>query len=143
MDPLKEHWPRIDIRNNGWVERKNTQLILVGHTFDIDDDINSLTIKYELKWTMNGQTIEKKLIEEFDLMPFKKEPPAQSFDYRNSFIFENKKYYISDIQPNFKNAYRMNIEITRTQPTTSMGNKSMLRVEIRHFQNMKEVNDAR
>ena len=74
-------------------------------------------------------------------MPFKKRKDI-IIDYRNSFVFENKGYYISDIQPNFKNVFRMNVEITRTAPTTSMGNESLLQVEIRHFQNMKADNDV-
>ena len=75
------------------------------------------------------------------MMPFKKKING-SIDYRNSFIFENKKYYISDIPPNFKNAFRMNVEITRTQPTTSLGNESKLQVEIRHLKKMKPTNDV-
>ena len=138
---LLTHYPRIDIINNGWMEKKNTQLVLLAHTTDVDDNISSLTIKYELKCTMLDLTIERKLIEEIDLMPFKKEPPDQTFDHRNSFIFENKKYYTSDIQPKFKNAFRMNVEITRTAPSTSLGNESLLQIEIRHLEKMKPVND--
>ena len=89
----------------------------------------------------NDGTIRKPLIEEFNLIPFFKDK-NNIIDYRHNFIFGNKKYHISDIQPKFKETFRMNVEITRTQPTTSLGNENMLQVEIRHFQNMKAANDV-
>ena len=74
-------------------------------------------------------------------MPFKKKKDG-SIDYQNSFVFENKKYYIYDIQPHYKDVFRMNVEITRTQPTTLLGNESMLQVEITHLEKMKPINDV-
>ena len=141
---IKEYYPRTNIINNSWIEEKNTQLVLLAHTFYVDDllhRLSNLTIKYKLKCTFNDETVERVLIEEVNLMPFSKDK-NNIIDYRHNFIFENKKYYISDIQPNFKNVFRFTIEITRTQPSTSLGNESMLQVEIRHLEKMKPVNDV-
>ena len=125
------------------MEEKSTQLVLLAHTLDVDDLLHklpNLTIKYELKCTFYDETVERVLIEEFNLMPFCKDK-VNIIDYHHNFIFENKKYFISDIQPNFKNVFRFTIEITRTQPTTSLGNESLLQVEIRHLEKMKPLND--
>ena len=137
---IKEHWPRTDIINNGWMEEKNTQLVLVAHTMDVDDRVDNITIQYKLKCTFLDGTIERPVIEEIDMAQYKINKSG-SVDYRNNFIFKDKKYYISDIQPNFKNVFRMNVEIIRTAPTTSKGNESMLQVEIRHLEKMKLINN--
>ena len=110
--PIKDHYPRLDIIAQSWVEEKNTQLVLLAHTFDVDNAIRVLNIKYELKCVMLDNTVDRRVIEEFDLMPFKKNPTG-IVHYLNHFIFKNKKYYISDIQPNFKNIFKMNVEMTR------------------------------
>ena len=60
--PIKDHWPRIDIIAKGWIEEKNTQLVLLAHTFDVDNVIRSLKIKYELKCIMIDDSIERRLI---------------------------------------------------------------------------------
>ena len=123
------------------MEEKNTQLVLVAHTMDLDDNVGNITIQYKLKCTFLDGTIERPLIEEIDLAQYKINKSG-SIDNRNSFIFKDKKYFISDIQPNFKKVFRMNVEFIRTAPTTSKGNETLLQVEIRHLEKMKPVNDA-
>ena len=69
-------------------------------------------------------------------MPFKMHQIVH-VDYLNHFIFENNKYYISDIQPNFKNVIKMNVEITRSNSDPPLlGNESMLQIEMRHLEKM-------
>ena len=67
---IKEHWPRIDIINNGWMEEKNTVLELVCHTFDVDNfhHLTDFTIQYMLKCSMKDGTIERPIIQEFKNM---------------------------------------------------------------------------
>ena len=101
-----------------------------------------LKIKYELKCIMVDNTVERRLIEEFGLIPFKKSTTGV-VDYMNHFIFENRKYYISDIQPNFEDIFKMNVKITRKNPDPPLlGNEGMLQIEIRHLEKMKPIKDV-
>ena len=80
------------------MEEKNTMIEFVCHTFDVDDSFQHLTdftIQYKLKCTMKDGTIKRPVIEEFNLMPFIIGNDV-IIDYRNSFVFKSKKYYISD-----------------------------------------------
>ena len=126
----KKFWPRVDIIAQDWIEEKNTQLVLLAHTFDEDTHIPTLAIKYELKCIMKDFTVVRPIMKEFDLMPFKKNPTGK-VEHLHNFVFENKKYYISEIQPDFKNIFKMNVEITTTNRSPpTFGNESMLQIEI-------------
>ena len=126
----------------GYVEEKNTQIELFAHTFDQDNDITSLTMRYELMCFMLDGTIEYKLISEFDMMPFKIVPGI--VDGQNHFIFKGqKKFFISDIQPKFKLMYKMAIRIKNVASTQSnLNNESVLEVVVYHTQKIKIVNDV-
>ena len=126
----------------GFVEEKNTQIELFAHTFDNDDDITNLTMRYELMCFMLDGTVEYKLISEFDMMPFKIVPGI--VDGQNHFIFKGqKKFFISDIQPKFKLMYKMAVRIKNVASTqTTLNNESVLEVVVYHTQKMKIVNDA-
>ena len=123
----------------GYIEEKNTQLELFAHTFDIN--IQSLTMRYELMCFMLDGSIEYKLIDEFDMMPFK--IVNKIVDSQNHFIFlGKKKFFISDIQPKFKQMYKMAIRIKNVASTHNLNNESVLEVVVYHTQKMKIVNDA-
>ena len=128
----------------GFTEEKNTQIELFAHTFDNDAHINiqSLTMRYELMCFMLDGTIEYKLIDEFDMMPFK--IVNKIVDDQNHFIFKGqKKFFLSDIQPKFKQMYKMAIRIKNVASTHSgINNESVLEVVLYHTQKMKQVNDA-
>ena len=141
--PAKEgsHIPRRDMIVNGWVEEKNSQLELYAHTFDSDDNITNLTMRYELMCFMLDGSVEFKLIEEFDIMPYKITPGV--VDSMNHFIFTNKKYFISDLQPNFNNMFRMSIRTKNVSSSqTGLNNESILETLLIHNQMMKQVNDV-
>ena len=90
------------------MEAKNPQLEFLAHTFDNDRDIRELTMRYELVCLMRDVTKEYRLIDEFDLIPFK--ITTGLVDNMNLFLLNRQKiYYISDIQPNFKNMFKMSI----------------------------------
>ena len=93
---------------------------------------------------MRDGTMEYKLIDEFDLMPFK--ITQGLIDHKNNFLFNIQKiYYISDIQPKFKNMLKFGIRIKRTNPAPpglrTFNNEGFLEVNTLHTQLMKPVND--
>ena len=142
-------WPKRDegvpsryIITLGWIEPKNTQFELFAHTFDGDNNITNLTMKYELMCFMLDNTIEYKLIDEFDMMPYKIVPGK--LDNENHFIFKGqKKFFISDLQPNYKNMFKMCVRIRNTASTVSgIANESLPETVIIHTQKMKPVNDV-
>ena len=135
------HVPKRDIITDGWIEEKNSQLEFLAHTFDSDSVIGELTMRYDLICLMRDGTTEYKLIDEFDLMPFK--ITSGMIESINHFLFNGKKiYYISDIQPNSKNMLKMSIHSKRiNQYSSSMNNESLLEVLILHTQLMKPMND--
>ena len=137
----KSHIPRREVVTNGWVEAKYSELDFFAHTFDNDPDIRELTMRYELVCLMHDGTKEYKLINKFDLMSFK--ITTGLVDNINHFLFNRKKiYYISDIQPNFKNMFKMSIQTKRTsQNPSSINNESFLEIITLHTQLMKPVND--
>ena len=124
------------------IEPKNSQLELLAHTFDNDAKITELTMQYELICFMRDGTIEHKLIDEFDLMPYK--ISSGMIDRMNHFLFNRQKlYFISDIQPKYKNMFKMSIRTKRTsQNPSGMDNESLLEVITLHTQMMKTMNDA-
>ena len=136
------HIPRRDMITNGWVEPKNSQLELYAHTFDSDDNVTQLTMQYELVCFMLGGTIGHKLIDEFDLMSFK--VTSGMIDSMNHFVFVNKRYFISDIQPNYKNMFKMSIIRTErtSQNPSGLNNESLLEMLTLRTQMMKQVNDV-
>lgn len=79
---------------NGYWKPKNSQIELYTHTFDDDDNITQFTMWYKLACFMKDGTIDYKLIDEFNLMPFK--ITSSTIDGMNHFLFTNKKYFISD-----------------------------------------------
>ena len=109
----------------GWIDPKNTQLELYAHTFDNDNNIRNLTMRYELECFMLDGSKEHRLIDDFDLMPFKVVPGIVG--NMNHFIFTPKKrYFIPDIQPNYKNMFKMGIRTKRTsQNPSNLNNESM------------------
>ena len=97
-DAEAQYTPKRHIITNGWVEAKNSQLELLAHTFDNDDNITELTMRYELMCLMLDGTTEYKLIDELDLMPYK--VTSGMIDNMNHFLFNRQKlYFISDLQP--------------------------------------------
>ena len=140
-----KHETRRDILTDGWIEEKNSQLEFLAHTFDSDSNITTLTMRYELMCLMRDGTMEYKLIDEFDLMPFK--ITQRLIDHKNNFLFNRQKiYYISDIQPNFKNMFKMSIRIKRINPAPpglkNFNNEGFLEVITLHRQLMKPINDV-
>ena len=138
----KDYVPRRDIITNGWIETKNSQLELLAHTFDDDDSITELTMRYELMCFMRDGTVEYKLIDEFDLMPYK--ISSGMIDGINHFLFNRKKLcFISDLQPNYKNMFKMSVRTKRTsQNPSGIDKESLLEVITLHTQMMKPVNDV-
>ena len=143
-EPAKEvsYIPRRDIVTLGVVKQKNSVIELFAHTFDSDDKITNLTMRYELMCFMLDGTTEYKLIEEFDIMPFK--VTSGLVDGMNHFIFKGqKKYFIPDIQPKFKNMFKMCVCIKNVASTqTSLNNESILEVLLVHNYNTMKENDA-
>ena len=142
-EPAKEanYIPRRDIVTLNVVEPKNSQIELFAHTFDSDVNIKSLTMRYELMCFMIDGSTEYKLIDEFDMMPFKIVPGA--VDDMNHFLFKGqKKYFISDLQPNYKNMFKMGVRIKNVASTQSLHNEGILEVLLIHRQNVKQLNDA-
>ena len=135
-DLYRSHGTRWDI-DMTTVEPMNTSLLLSRHTFDHDTNITELSIKYELRCLMKDGTIEEKLIEEFDLMPFK---VGNIIDDMNHFHFQGKKFYfISLIQPNYKNMFKASVQITQTS-NRATGNESHLVVSMWHRYDLKKEN---
>lgn len=142
-EPAKEanYIPRRDIVTLNVVEPKNSQIELFAHTFDSDVNIKSLTMRYELMCFMIDGSTEYKLIDEFDMMPFKIVPGA--VDDMNHFLFKGqKKYFISDLQPNYKNMFKMGVRIKNVASTQSLHNEGIFEVLLIHRQNVKQLNDA-
>ena len=142
--PAKEadYIPRRDMITLGWVEQKNSQLELYAHTFDSDDNITNLTMRYELACFMVDGTTEYKLIDEFDIMPYK--ISSGMVDGMNHFFFKGeRRYFISDLQPNFKKMFKVSVRIKNVASTQAgLNNESLLEVLTFHTHNMKQVNDA-
>ena len=115
---------------------------LFAHTFDNDNDITNLTMRYELTCIMIDGTTEHKLIDEFDIMPYKIIPGI--LDATNNFFFKGeRKYFISDIQPKYEKMYKATISIKNVASTVSgINNESLLEVVINHTQKMKQINDV-
>lgn len=122
--PAKEaaYISRQDIIKNGWIKPNNLQIELLAHTFDSDDNITNLTMRYELVCFMKDGTTEYKLLDEFDIMPYK--ITSGMVDGMNHFLFnqsENlsltgknykaKRWFIAEMQPNHKNMFKMTIPI--------------------------------
>ena len=91
---------------------------------------------------MRVGTIGYKLIDEFDLMPYK--VSSGMIDGMNHFLFNRQKlFFISDIQPNYKNMFKMSIRTKRTsQDLSRIDNESLLEVITLHTQLMKRMNDV-
>ena len=132
-------WPAKDfdyippnyIVTQGWIEPFNSQIELHAHTFDADDNIQNLTMHYELMCFMDNSTIEYKLIDESDMMPFK--AVSGVLDGQNHFIFKRQKiFFISNIQPRYKNMFKMAIRIKNVAPNQSLDNESVLSVFVQH-----------
>ena len=98
-------------------------------------------MRYDLVCIMQNGTTEFKKIDEFDLMPFK--IGSGVIDSTNNFLFKRKKvYYISDIQPNFKNMFKMCIWVKRVSPNPfSLNNEGIVELATLHRQLMKSDND--
>ena len=137
--PYRSHSSRWDISTVA-VEPYNTQLGFTNHTFDSDTNITELVMKYELRCLMRDGTIDIKLIEEFDLMPYK--ITSGEVNNMNHFEFGNDKlYFISVIQPNYKNMFKATVQCTQTS-ARSTGNENVLEVSMYHRHFLKQVNDA-
>ena len=137
-DLYRDYSVRWDINTENAVAN-NTRIHLAEHTFDNDSTITELTAKYELRCLMRDDTIETKLIEEFDLMPYK---IGSVIDDMNHFMFKRDKvYFLSDIQPNFKNMFKATVQWTQTS-STATGNENVLVVSLFQSHDMKETNDA-
>ena len=135
-DLYREYGTRWDI-DMTVVEPMNTSILLSRHTFDTDTTITELTIKYELRCLMKDGTIEEKLIDEFDLMPFK---VGNIIDDMNHFHFQGKKFFfISMIQPNYKNMFKASVQMTQTSDKAT-GNENHLVVSMWHRYNLKKEN---
>ena len=138
-DPFRSHSARWDITTT-FAEPNNTQIHLTCHTYDSDTNVTELVNKYELRCLMKDGTIETKLIEEFDLMPYK--VTSGKVDDMNHFMFGlGKLYFLSQIQPNYKNMFKATIVVTQTS-ARSTGNENILEVSLYHRQNMKQLNDS-
>ena len=123
-----------------WIQPKNTMLILNSHIFDNDANITNLTMRYELVCFMKDGTTEHKLIEEFNVMPYKLLPGL--VDSANTFLYD-KKYFLSDLQPNYENMAMFNIRIKNVASTqTSLNNESVLNIIIYNKVDQKAINDA-
>ena len=151
--PAKEtsYIPRRDIITNGWIEPNNSQIELFARTFDDDDNITNLTMRYKLVCLMKDVTTEYKLIDEFDMMPYK--ITSGVIDGMNQFLFnksdnfntsdtQGKRYYVSDLQPNYKNMFKMTIRIKNVRSSQSgLNNESLLEILTYHTQMKKPIND--
>ena len=143
-------WPAKDfdyippnyIVTQGWIEPYNLQIELHAHTFDNDYNITNLTMRYELMCFMDDGTIEYKLIDEFDVMPYKTVPGV--LDGQNHLIFKRQKiFFISSIQPRYKNMFKMAIRIKNVASTQSrLNNESVLSVFVHHRSKMEVLNNA-
>lgn len=99
-------------------------------------------MSYEQMCFMRDGTIEYKLIDEFDLMPYK--ISSGMIDSMNHFLFNRQElYFLSDLQPNYKNMFKMSIRTKRvSQSPSRIDNESLLEVITLHTQLMKPVNDV-
>ena len=122
-----------------WVIPKNSTLSLHSHIFDDDTNITNLTMRYEMVCTMIDGTYEDRLIEEFDVMPFKLVPGIA--DGSNTFLYD-KKYFISDLQPNYAKMAMFYIRIKAAASTQSVSNESVLNVIIYNSVDMTATNKA-
>ena len=123
-----------------WIQPKNTVVLLHSHIFDNDDNIKNLTMRYELACFMKDGTTEYKLIEEFNVMPYKLIPGV--VDLSNTFLYD-KRYFLSDLQPNYANMAMFNIRIKNVGSTQSgLNNESVLNIIIYNKVDQKATNDA-
>ena len=87
---------------------------------------------------MKDGTYENKLIDEFDVMPFKLVPGI--VDRANTFLYD-KRYFISDIQPNYANMAMFYVRIKNVASTQSgIHNESVLNIFIYNNVDMTTTN---
>ena len=123
-----------------WIQPKDTILNLHSHIFDNDANITNLTMRYELVCFMKDGSTEYKLIDEFDIMPYKLIPGI--VDAANTFLYD-KIFFLSDLQPNHANMAMFNIRIKNVASTqTSLNNESVLNIILFNKVYQKAANDA-
>ena len=126
-----------------WIIPKNTQFELYAHTFDDDNKkvIDDLTMRYEFICYMYDGTVEYKLIDEFNIKPWRMCPGI--VNNKQHYQFSGKKWFLSDILPNYESIGKLSIRIKNTASSVSgLNNESVLEVMIYSTSFLKQVNDA-
>ena len=98
-------------------------------------------MRYEIICYMLDGTVEYKLIDEFNIKPFRMCPGI--VNDKQHFQFFGKKWFISDILPNYKNIGKLSFRIKNVASSVSgLNNESVLEVIIYNTTLMKPYNDA-